>query len=305
MMPTCMDLITDAFAEIGNQDLGQPPTGEDAAFAFGRLNHIIESFNADELLIVSEQEDLYVLPANSTFVTFGASGTYTVTRPLAIKDANSFSLSATILGTTGTTGTGTSILSDGKDFGALGVKATRDVVYILSGVNVTPGIYRIMAVGAGTTGLALETNPGDNGSAVVYRVLVDPARTPIEVGGDRDWWASLRSRGTTGTPEQAYYNAAFPNGELFLHPVANVDTGLEIFTETQLGQIADMNDDLSLAPTYYDALMYNLAWKIAPAFGRDANVYAGMAARARDMVKRRNQRIPRLSTDCPSMSGRW
>ena len=117
--------------------------------------------------------------------------------------------------------------------------------------------------------------------------------------------SSLRSRGTLGTPEQAYYNASFPQGELNLQPAANVDLGLELFVETQLTQIANIGDDLTLAPTYYDCLMYNLAWKIAGAFGRDANLYAAMAARSRDMVKRRNQRIPRLSTDCPSMCGRW
>ena len=229
-MATVLTLITDTLVELGIIGSGETSaTGEDGALALSRLQSMIDTFNAESLLVLSEQADIYTLPANTQSPTIGQgspAANFVAVRPVSIKAAN-----------------------------------TIDAFLV---------------------------------------------RRPIDVRGDRDWWASIQNRGAVGIPEQLWYNPVYPNGVINLYPVPSTSMQLELFTETQVdGAALGLSTTLSLAPAYYEMLLYNLAWRLATPFGRNPANYEAAASRSRATVKAKNIRIPKLTTDVPLMGGRW
>lgn len=303
-MSTARDLITDSLEELNVIAAGQDPEAADAALGLSRLNTMLDLMNTDGLLIDADSEDLYLVGANVQSPTIGASGTFVATRPESIEAANAIDITGTVLGIGATTGAGNSILTDAtKDFTALGVIAGRDFVYVVSGTGVTAGIYRIATVG--TTTLTLTTNPGSSGSAIVYRVIVIPERSSIEVTRDVNWWAARRTQGTAGTPEDLYYNPGIPNGTLNLYPLSDVAIALELFTKSKLTSIASLDTTLNLGAGSYAMLMTNLAVDLCDPFEKQPSaLLMQKASMSRAKVKSVNSRRPRLTSDVP-MGSRW
>lgn len=303
-MATARELITDSLVEINIIAAGQAPEADDAALGLSRLNTMLGLMSIDGLMLVSEDEDLYLVPANVQSPTIGASGTFVATRPTSIDAANAIDITGTILGTGATTGAGNLVLTDAtQNFTTSGVVAGRDLVYVVSGTGVTAGIYRISTVG--TTTLTLTTNPGSSGSAIVYRVIVIPERSPIDVSRNVDWWAGRRTRGNAGTPADLFYNAGVPNGTLNLYPLSDVAIALELFTKTQRASVASLDTSLNLAPGDYGMLMTNLAVDLCEPFEKTPSaLLLSKASNSRAKVKARNARRPRLTSDVP-MGRRW
>jgi hypothetical protein len=304
MADTGRTLIADALVELGVLGAGQTADAEDEALLQTRLNKMIQAFNTEGLNIFQVEEDIYLLNANKVSPTIGPSGDFIATRPFKIEAANTIDITGNIISSGATTGAGDKVLTDAtKNFTTLGVVAGRDLVYIVSGTGVTAGIYRIATVG--TTTLTLTTNPGSSGSAISYRVIMIPAREPIDFEHDLRWWAELGRRGASGVPSDGYYETSFPNGTLNLYPVSSSALGLELFVQTLLTTITDLTLSLSFPDGYYELYLYNLAYRGAKPFKKNPADFAQLAAEARARVKSVNERIPNLKSDVPRMGGRW
>jgi hypothetical protein len=300
-MSTVNDLVNDSLIEIGVLRAGDDPAPEDSDLAFSRLNKLIEDLNTDRMMVYAISEDLYLLPANTQEPTIGTSGTIVATRPERIENANLIDISdTTISGSTATTGAGDKILTDsGKDFTALGITKGRDLVYVVSGTGVTAGIYRITAVG--TTTLTLETDPGSSGSAISYRVIRIPYRSPIDVTQDHDYWAALRTRGVIGVPTDLFYNPTYPNGTIKLNSYLTAAACLELFAWTVLSSFSSLADTVSFPPGYYNLLMYKLAIRCSVPFDEEikpATLLEANKAEAR-ILSINSQNPPRMQNTAP------
>jgi hypothetical protein len=82
-MATVLDIITDALAEIGVASPGETVSPEDEALGLKKLNRLISSWTAEKLAIAGITVIDFSSGGSETY-TFGAGGTGSTTRPVAI-----------------------------------------------------------------------------------------------------------------------------------------------------------------------------------------------------------------------------
>jgi len=86
---TALDICTDALREIGVLGAIDPALGEDAAFVLGKLNRILDNWNAERQAVYESVFASYTLTPALQPHTIGPTGTFVVTqRPQSIEAAN-------------------------------------------------------------------------------------------------------------------------------------------------------------------------------------------------------------------------
>lgn len=82
-----------------------------------------------------------------------------------------------------------------------------------------------------------------------------------------DWWANQRVQALTSTiPQFLYYDAAWPNGNLYLWPVPTTAYTLQIWTRMLLSDLT-LATTFTMPPAYKKAVTLTLAEELAAAFG--------------------------------------
>ena len=104
-----------------------------------------------------------------------------------------------------------------------------------------------------------------------------------------EWAGSYKS--LIGMPFSFWYNATSPLGEVRFDATPAQTYPLNLYTSGQLARVA-LNDTMSLPPAYEDALVYNLAVRMAPEYPahKDLTVVATLAQESKIAVKRLNQK---------------
>jgi len=89
-MATVQSIITDALTEIGAYSVGEALSAADAALGLRRLQHQLDSWNADNLTLATLRRETFTLTSSTSTVTIGQSGTPTITapRPLLLQAVN-------------------------------------------------------------------------------------------------------------------------------------------------------------------------------------------------------------------------
>ncbi len=92
---------------------------------------------------------------------------------------------------------------------------------------------------------------------------------PVRIVSEGEY-RNISTKATPGRPEYLFYHPLFPLGAIYLYPTPQ-DTetmwleSLKPFTETSsFGTVADT---ISFPPNYEEAIVYNLAVRIAPEYG--------------------------------------
>lgn len=125
------------------------------------------------------------------------------------------------------------------------------------------------------------------GSAVDYRISMIDARED---------YARISLKTLNSFPEYAFYDSAFPLGNLFLYPVPNSSYELHIVTMDTLPQFAAPAAVVNLPAPYMAAIRYNLACYLAPSYQLDpTRALVQLAMNAKRVVKRMNVQIPQLT----------
>lgn len=125
------------------------------------------------------------------------------------------------------------------------------------------------------------------GSAVDYRISMIDARED---------YARISLKTLNSFPEYAFYDSAFPLGNLFLYPVPNSSYELHIVTMDVLPQFPTAATTINLPPGYKAAIRYNLAVWIAGSYQIDAPPsIQKLAASTKRSVKRANVQIPQIT----------
>lgn len=88
----------------------------------------------------------------------------------------------------------------------------------------------------------------------------------------RQEYDDLPVKTTTGTPTQFYYDKQRESALIYIWPVLSAASGqtLEVTYEAEFEDITDEDDVLPLPGEYWDAVVYNLADRLADDFGVDA-----------------------------------
>lgn len=102
----------------------------------------------------------------------------------------------------------------------------------------------------------------------------------------------------TQYPAYVYDDGGFPLRTLTLYPVPSAANKLILYTMRPLSRIATIQDVIDLPPGYEDALVHNLALRLAPEYGRMSSPeLQANAVETKAGIKRANHRTQLLRVD--------
>jgi len=109
----------------------------------------------------------------------------------------------------------------------------------------------------------------------------DGTETPLGIL-TREQYMNLANKATSGSPNQVYYDPQLDNGKLYVWPVPDsVEEYLKLSARMPIQDLDDTDDDFDLPNEWFEALKFNLAYKLALEYeGIDAQnmmIIKGMA----------------------------
>jgi hypothetical protein len=171
--------------------------------------------------------------------------------------------------------------------------------------TLTPGLNPIPIGPTGTFVMAQRPVTID-GAAILQNSGTQLVQIPLRMV-DYQWWIGQPAPNVESSlPSNLYYEPAWPNGHIYLWPVAQTAYDLRLQTRVVLGELA-LTDDFTLPPGYWDAITLTLAEDLAPSFGQQAPPsLAQKAQQARARVFANNTTPKRIATHDSGMprSGR-
>lgn len=123
---------------------------------------------------------------------------------------------------------------------------------------------------------------------------------------DKDDYASIPQKDLNGgIPRIFYFDAGFPLSTIRLYHTPGGVSTITLVDETILDQFTDLDTEFSMPPEYEDALIYNLALRMAPEYEREpSRSVRQIAYETKAAVKIQNSKNDkhRSSIDVPSRS---
>lgn len=151
-----------------------------------------------------------------------------------------------------------------------------------------------------------DTDRPANQNSIVSANLVLTAtspevRVPLGIYTTTAYDANQLPSMTSSQPTGLYYNPTYEDdlGSIFLWPVPNTATNdLELFLQKPIAQLADLSTGYWLPNGYEDALVYNLARRLAGPYGHPlSDEDTNMAWSSLGVIERANTQIFDLAND--------
>ena len=206
-----------------------------------------------------------------------------------------------------------------KDIGALGIGqaiSADDTADALATLNMMLGqwqgerlsVYHLVDTAIPSTGKQTYTI-GTGGDFNVQRPIKinaayarlnagssTPIDYPVTIIDSREDYSRIALKALQSFPAWAYYDPAYPLGNLDFYPVPNNTFELHIVTMEALPQFTAPAQTISLPPEYMTAIRYNLALYLAPSYQIEPQrSLVTLATNAKRIVKRMNSQIPGMT----------
>jgi hypothetical protein len=124
---------------------------------------------------------------------------------------------------------------------------------------------------------------------------VQPVDYPLEILRSTEDYNRISLKQLNAFPRLAFYDMAYPIGNLFVWPLPNNTYEIFITTMLQLQQFVTINDTIILPPEYSAALMWNLVLALYPFYGLPVNpVVVEQAKTSLRIIEESNVAIPQL-----------
>jgi hypothetical protein len=149
----------------------------------------------------------------------------------------------------------------------------------------------------------------DRLEAAYFRQLVNDAPNlvdyPLTILASREDYSRIRLKTLSTWPETIFYDAAYPMGLVYPHPVPMAGLfELHLVTKDTLGQFATPATAVSLPPEYLAALLWNLAVRLRSAYQMPPDAVAVAVAKdALAVIRNANTQIPRLRMPSTVVTG--
>ena len=284
------ELIQDAYQLIGQYGVGRTISAEDQAFAARILNKMVKSWQAQGLHLWSKEEGILFIADNTGEYTMGnasSAARSTLASDAVITELNgAHSASATSLTVDSTSGMTASDI--------IGIVLDDDSTDWTTIVSVDSSTTLTI-----TTGLS--SAAADNNNVYTFtsratkplRILSMRRVTGIDSGAtttqseipmlplSHEDYFNLPVKTSNGLPTHYYYNPDLTDGKLYLWPRPDDPEMRMHFTfERQLEDFDASTDNPDLPSEWLEAITYQLAVRLAPAFGKDQKltVLAPMAS---------------------------
>lgn len=134
-------------------------------------------------------------------------------------------------------------------------------------------------------------------------IVVDNISHPVRIITDGEY-AAIPDKTVSGDwPKKANYKASYPLGTLTVWPVPNATRTMKLLTKVPFSALA-LVDTLAVPPGWEDAIVSNLALRIAPEFGiAPAQEVRDTARETKANVKRSNVKPIMASSELAVMVG--
>lgn len=135
----------------------------------------------------------------------------------------------------------------------------------------------------------------------IDRVHVEDANGseyPIELISIGEYAAIADKALTSELPSKVYYDETAPLGILHFWPVPSSTRNLVIYSAKLIGSYTSSATDVTLPPGYDEAIIYNLAIRLAPEFGKTVtNEIGQIAIESKAQLKRQNTKPEPIGCD--------
>lgn len=273
------EIINDAFQLLGVYGVGRTISSEDMTFASSMLNKMVKAWQAKGIHLWSKEEAYLFIADNVGEYTLSNAGTSA--RACARTDAvitelnGAHAASATTLVVNDTTGmTAADIIGIVNDDDAV---TWTTIVSVDSGTGLT--------ITAGLDGAAADNNNVYTFTSRINKPLrilnmrritgtdstTTSTRTEIRMVrlSHQDFF-ELPNKTTNGVPTHYYYNPDLNDGTLYLWPrPSDPETYFEFTYERMLEDFDASTDNPDFPQEWLETITYQLAVRLAPAFGKD------------------------------------
>lgn len=272
------EIILDALALLGVYGVGRTVSDEDMAFANNMLNKMVKAWQAKGIHLWAREEAYFFISKNTGEYQLGNAAT----------DAHTCSRADAVLTQIGAAeASGQTVITVDSTSGM----AANDIVGIVLN-DKTVHYSTISSVDDGTTitiADALTAAAAENNNVYTYTSRVNK---PLRIHGMRRKFGigsssttipmvelsqseffDLSSKELSGTPTHFYYNPDISNGRLYLWP--RPDSGVWHFEFSYDRMLEDFDgsaDNPDFPSEWLECLTYQLAVRLAPAFGQEAKI---------------------------------
>lgn len=119
--------------------------------------------------------------------------------------------------------------------------------------------------------------------------------TPLHVFQSREDYNTVALKQMKSFPQCVFYDSGFPTGTLYVWPVPISLYEIHISTKDVLQNFANLSDALAMPPEYFEAIHYNLAARLRPAYQLPPDPSITQFAKmALNTIKNSNTQIPTL-----------
>lgn len=128
--------------------------------------------------------------------------------------------------------------------------------------------------------------------------------TPIKIL-NQDEWAMITDKALTAErPSAIYYEPTSPLGTIYFWPVPSASSSLVLYHWRPLTTFTSLSTSVEFPPGYDEMLIYNLAVRIAPEFGKSVSAEVAEVAReSKAQIKRMNTKPVYAESDFPISRG--
>jgi hypothetical protein len=283
------ELIYAAMRKIGVIQVGEDPTAQETANAAQDLNRMIKAWNAQGLHLWKQVEFKVFLTGGTYKYSIGSTGDHAV---------NVANLVTTALTSDVASGAGTVVLNSVTGVATtynIGILKDNNEIFWTT-VNGAPSGTTVTLTatinGAATAGNAVYvyqnkiTRPARIKHA--RRIKTDNNEIEVKIRSHDDYFR-IPNKSSQGTVTQIYYKPTTGNGTLYVWqaPDNGLET-LELTGEISIEDFDSLADDADFPQEWYEAIVYNLAVRIAPEYGvkgQELQDLAAVAAGSLDVAK--------------------
>lgn len=313
---TAGDICTAALQECGAIGTGQTASSEDSNKALARLNWMLEQW-ARKRWMIWHLLDLSITSTGAESYTVGPGGQIN-TNNVAGWELQSLALAG---GGTGYAVNDTIHLSSG---GAVltvlteagGVVETFSITTPGSFTGVLPTSFTQLSSSGGGTGATFNTPIWNSLGLLTGSTTTRPDRIeaaylrqltqsqpnqidyPLRLIEAREDYSRIRLKSLVSFPQYAFYDPQWGLGNLFAWPVPQASIyAVHIIVKEQLPSFSSLATTFNLPFEIYEALLYNLAWRLRSLYGIPSfpgDPLPGMAKASMSVVRGANTQIARL-----------
>jgi len=272
------EIISDAYQLIGVKGVGRTISAEDQTFAENMLNKMVKAWQAKGIHLWAKQEG-YLFGAKDT-AEYQLGNTSSDARATTRTDAIITELStdeaasSTVLGVDDSTGMAASDI--------IGIELDDNTTHWDTIASVDSSTQVTI-----TTGLASAAATNKNVYAFTSRInkplRIHSMRRKTGVGANattipmlelsQQEYFDIPNKDMSGIPTHYYYNPSISNGRLYMWPKPDrTEYHFEFTFDRMLEDFDASTDNADFPVEWLECITYQLAYRLAPAFGKDKNV---------------------------------